>query len=76
LRITTLRCTVGSSTNRDTALDQSLEEIAAMLDLTVNAVKGHLARGRARLKAINAQALAQPARRPPVSTACRRISTW
>jgi RNA polymerase sigma-70 factor, ECF subfamily len=27
-------------------LDQSLEEIAAMLDLTVNAVKGHLARGR------------------------------
>jgi Sigma-70, region 4 len=35
-------------------LDQSLEEIAAMLDLTVNAVKAHLARGRARLKAVNA----------------------
>ena len=31
-------------------LDQSLEEIAAMLDLTVNAVKAHLARGRARLR--------------------------
>jgi RNA polymerase sigma-70 factor (ECF subfamily) len=45
-------------------LDQSLEEIAAMLDLTVNAVKAHLARGRARLKAINAQAPAQPAPRP------------
>ena len=29
-------------------LDQSLEEIAAMLDLTVDAVKAHLARGRAR----------------------------
>jgi RNA polymerase sigma-70 factor (ECF subfamily) len=43
-------------------LDQSLEEIAAMLDLTVNAVKAHLARGRARLKAINAQA---PAKQPP-----------
>jgi RNA polymerase sigma-70 factor (ECF subfamily) len=28
-------------------LDQSLEEIAATLDLTVNAVKAHLARGRA-----------------------------
>ena len=28
-------------------LDQSLEEIATMLDLTVNAVKAHLARGRA-----------------------------
>ena len=27
-------------------LDQSLEEIAALLDLTVNAVKAHLARGR------------------------------
>lgn len=46
-------------------LDQSLEEIAAMLDLTVNAVKAHLARGRARLKAINAQAPAKPAPRPP-----------
>ena len=34
-------------------LDQSLEEIADMLDLTVNAVKAHLARGRARLKVIN-----------------------
>ena len=46
-------------------LDQSLEEIAAMLDLTVNSVKAHLARGRARLKAINAQTPAQPAPRPP-----------
>jgi RNA polymerase sigma-70 factor (ECF subfamily) len=46
-------------------LDQSLEEIAAMLDLTVNAVKAHLARGRGRLKAINAQTPAQPALRPP-----------
>jgi len=46
-------------------LDQPLEEIAAMLDLTVNAVKAHLARGRARLKAVNAQAQAQPAPRSP-----------
>jgi RNA polymerase sigma factor (sigma-70 family) len=37
-------------------LDQSLIEIAALLDLTVDAVKGHLARGRARLREINAQA--------------------
>ena len=44
-------------------LDQSLEEIAAMLDLTVNAVKAHLARGRTRLKTINAAAPAQPAPR-------------
>ena len=46
-------------------LDQSLEEIAALLDLTVNAVKAHLARGRARLKAINAVAPAETAPRPP-----------
>ena len=37
-------------------LDQQLSEIAALLDLTVDAVKGHLARGRARLREINAQA--------------------
>jgi RNA polymerase sigma factor (sigma-70 family) len=37
-------------------LDQSLIEIAALLDLTVDAVKGHLARGRARLREINTQA--------------------
>jgi RNA polymerase sigma factor (sigma-70 family) len=32
-------------------LNQSLQEIAMMLDLTVDAVKGQLARGRARLRA-------------------------
>jgi RNA polymerase sigma-70 factor, ECF subfamily len=37
-------------------LDMSLSEIAALLDLTVDAVKGHLARGRSRLREINAQA--------------------
>ena len=45
-------------------LDQSLEEIAAMLDLTVNAVKAHLARGRARLKS-HQRAGAGPARAAP-----------
>ena len=34
-------------------LGHSLEDIAALLDTTVNAVKGHLARARTRLKAIN-----------------------
>jgi RNA polymerase sigma-70 factor (ECF subfamily) len=37
-------------------LDESLSEIAALLGLTVDAVKAHLARGRARLREINAQA--------------------
>jgi len=51
-------------------LDQSLEEIADMLDLTVNAVKAHLARGRARLTAINAQTA--PSVAPPPSPAVAR----
>lgn len=42
-------------------LDESLGEIAALLDLTVDAVKGHLARGRGRLREIHAQAV------PPAS---------
>ena len=37
-------------------LDEPLAEIAALLDLTVDAVKAHLARGRARLREINAKA--------------------
>ena len=57
-------------------LDQSLEEIAAMLDLTVNAVKAHLARGRARLKAINAQAPAQLAPRPPSPAVARYVALF
>src|SRR5258707_10723032 len=36
-------------------LGESLIEIAALLDLTVDAVKAHLARGRVRLREINAQ---------------------
>jgi RNA polymerase sigma factor (sigma-70 family) len=57
-------------------LDQSLEEIAAMLDLTVNAVKAHLARGRARLKDINAQPAARPAARPPSPAVARYVALF
>jgi len=57
-------------------LDQSLDEIAAMLDLTVNAVKAHLARGRSRLKAINAQALAKPAPRAPSPAVARYVALF
>jgi RNA polymerase sigma factor (sigma-70 family) len=57
-------------------LDQSLEEIAAMLDLTINAVKAHLARGRARLKEINAQAQAKPAPRPPSPAVARYVALF
>jgi Sigma-70, region 4 len=57
-------------------LDLSLEEIAAMLGFTVNAVKGHLGRGRARLKAINAQAPAQPAPLPPSPAVARYVALF
>ncbi len=54
-------------------LDESLIDIAALLDLTVDAVKGHLARGRARLREINAQAVAL-ADAPPASAAVARYA--
>jgi RNA polymerase sigma factor (sigma-70 family) len=57
-------------------LDQSLEEIAAMLGLTVNAVKAHLARGRARLKTINAQMPPTPAPRPPSPAVARYVELF
>jgi RNA polymerase sigma factor (sigma-70 family) len=41
-------------------LDESLLEIADLLGLSVDAVKGHLSRGRARLKEINARAQVLP----------------
>src|ERR1700735_2614545 len=37
-------------------LDEPLKDIADLLDLTVDGVKAHLARGRTRLREINAQA--------------------
>ena len=52
-------------------LDESLADIATLLDLTVDAVKGHLARGRARLREINAQA-GPPPDAPPASAAVAR----
>ncbi len=52
-------------------LDESLIEIAGLLDLTVDAVKGHLARGRARLREINARA-GPPADARPASAAVAR----
>jgi RNA polymerase sigma factor (sigma-70 family) len=53
-------------------LGESLKEIAALLDLTVDAVKAHLARGRARLQEINAQAGPPPEQVQPASAAVAR----
>jgi RNA polymerase sigma-70 factor (ECF subfamily) len=52
-------------------LGESLAETAALLDLTVDAVKGCLARGRARLREINARA-DPPRETPPPSAAVAR----
>ena len=57
-------------------LDESLIQIAALLDLTVDAVKGHLARGRAGLREINAHARPLPDVRPAsaaVARYCRAV---
>jgi RNA polymerase sigma factor (sigma-70 family) len=57
-------------------LDEQLSEIAALLDLTVDAVKGHLARGRARLKEINAQAGALAEVRPASAAVARYVALF
>lgn len=57
-------------------LDEQLSEIAALLDLTVDAVKGHLARGRARLREINAQAVSVQAARPASAAVARYIALF
>jgi RNA polymerase sigma factor (sigma-70 family) len=57
-------------------LDESLIEIAALLDLTVDAVKGHLARGRARLREINAQTAPLPDAQPASVAVARYVALF
>jgi RNA polymerase sigma-70 factor (ECF subfamily) len=57
-------------------LDESLIEIAALLDLTVDAVKGHLARGRAHLFEINALARPLPDARPASAAVARYVALF
>jgi RNA polymerase sigma factor (sigma-70 family) len=57
-------------------LDESLIEIAALLDLTVDAVKGHLARGRAHLREINALDRPLPDARPASTAAARYVALF
>jgi RNA polymerase sigma factor (sigma-70 family) len=57
-------------------LDESLIEIATLLDLTVDAVKGHLARGRARLREINAQAGPLSEVRPASAAVARYVALF
>jgi RNA polymerase sigma factor (sigma-70 family) len=57
-------------------LDESLTEIATLLDLSVDAVKAHLARGRARLRQINAQGDPLPDVRPPSAAVSRYVALF
>ena len=57
-------------------LDESLIEIAALLDLTVDAVKAHLARGRAHLREINALDRPPPDARPASAAVARYVALF
>jgi RNA polymerase sigma factor (sigma-70 family) len=57
-------------------LGHSLEDIAALLDTTVNAVKGHLARGRSRLKEINAHTPPRAIDRSPSPEVARFVALF
>jgi RNA polymerase sigma factor (sigma-70 family) len=57
-------------------LDESLIEIAALLDLSIDSVKAHLARGRARLREINAQAAPTSEARPASAAVARYVALF
>ena len=57
-------------------LDEPLADIAGLLDLTVDSVKAHLARGRARLRELNATAEAQPAVRSASEAVARYVAMF
>ncbi len=57
-------------------LDEPLADIAALLDLTVDSVKAHLARARARLSQINAVADAQPRARQTSDVVARYVALF
>jgi RNA polymerase sigma-70 factor, ECF subfamily len=57
-------------------LDEPLKDIAELLDLTVDAVKAHLARGRARLRDINTQAATLAEARPASAAVARYVALF
>ncbi len=57
-------------------LDEPLAEIALMLDISVDAVKGHLARGRARLREINSRPHFAPVEQPVSPPVARYIALF
>ena len=57
-------------------LDEPLKDIAGLLGLSVDAVKAHLARGRARLREINAHAASLAEARPVSSAVARYVALF
>jgi RNA polymerase sigma-70 factor (ECF subfamily) len=57
-------------------LDEPLVDIAALLDLSVDSVKAHLARGRARLREINERPPEQREVKPPSAALARYVSLF
>ncbi|MDE2062266.1 MAG: sigma-70 family RNA polymerase sigma factor [Bradyrhizobium sp.] len=57
-------------------LDEPLKDIAEFLNLSVDAVKAHLARGRARLREVNAQAATIPGTRPVCDAVTRYVALF
>jgi RNA polymerase sigma factor (sigma-70 family) len=57
-------------------LDESLKDIAELLDLTVDAAKAHLARGRARLREINTQPARAVDVRPSSAAVARYVALF
>jgi RNA polymerase sigma-70 factor, ECF subfamily len=57
-------------------LDEPLKDIAELLDLTVDAVKAHLARGRTRLRDINTQAATLAEARPASAAVARYVALF
>jgi RNA polymerase sigma-70 factor (ECF subfamily) len=57
-------------------LDESLADIGSLLDLTVDSVKAHLARGRERLRAINMATDPQPVARPTSDAVARYVTLF
>ncbi len=57
-------------------MDESLAEIATLLDLSVDAVKAHRARGRVRLRELNAQVAPLLAAAPPSAAVARHVALF
>jgi RNA polymerase sigma-70 factor (ECF subfamily) len=57
-------------------LDEPLADIALLLGLTVDSVKAHLARGRARLREINAKAPQSSEIEPPSAAVARYVALF